>query len=593
LLGLAQDASTPAERTDPAGPQGEAAPQTRAKPDAAAARKNEIKKGEGDGRLEAHLKDEDIRLVLGMISEQTGLSILASKNVTGNVTASFKGVSSEEALTAILKSAGFVWRREDGFIYVGTPADFQSQEQAEDRLGTRLYRPNYVTAKELEQLITPLLTPTIGKVKATTASKVGIGADTSATGGDDYAGSEVVIVRDYDAVLAVVDQVVADLDRRPTQVAIEAMILSVKLDDETRFGVDFEFLRNKAHVRMASGSPLSDLSQVSFDNGGLKFGFLDSSLGAFLDAIETIGDANIIATPRLMCLNRQRAEFLVGAQLGYVSTTQTETATTQNVEFLEVGTQLRLRPFIASDGMVRLEIHPELSTGEVRVQNNFTLPEKEVTQVTSNVMVHDGSTVIIGGLIRDEMSESATQLPLLGSLPWVGWAFRHTTQNTERREILVLITPHIIYEPEMSYRGDKAAREFHHRHLNYADQSCPLGKRFLGRKYFHAAQRAWYAGNQKKALKLIDLSIHFDPLRRAALELRSDIVAGNHAGDHTDASPGRVGPLDHPLDADVVAPWVMDELRGVPTASAPVKHPVDPGASPTVRDLDPPRRKQE
>jgi hypothetical protein len=182
---------------------------------------------------------------------------------------------------------------------------------------------------------------------------------------------------------------------------------------------------------------------------------------------------------------------------------------------------------------------------------------------------------------------------VLGSLPWVGWAFRHTTQSTERREILVLITPHIIYEPEMSHQGDKAAREFHHRHLNYADQSCPLGKRYLGRKYFHAAQRAWYQGNQKKALKLVDLSIHFDPLRRAALELRADIVAGNRAGDHTDVSPGRIGPQDHPIDADVVAPWVMDELRGVPGASAPVRHPVEHGASPTVRDLQPPRRKEE
>lgn len=540
---------------------------------------------EGDGRVTLHCRGSDLREVLDLLSQQGDINIIPSKSVAGEVTASLPNVSLQEALDVIVKSAGYMWRSDGKFIHVGTREDFKAMDQASDRIGTRVYRPNYITAKDLEQLITPLLTPSVGVVKAAAPSTVGIAADGASAGGDNYAGAEAVVVRDFENVLASIDQLIAEMDRRPTQVAIEAMILSVKLDDEHRFGVDFQFLRNNDHVRLATGSPLSTLGEISFDSGGLKFGYLDSSLSMFLDAVETIGDANIIATPRVLCLNRQRAEILIGAQLGYVNTTQTETSSTQSVDFLEVGTQLRIRPFIASDGMVRMEVHPELSTGTVRVEQNFTLPDKDVTQVTSNIMVRDGSTVVIGGLIRDEMTNSGTQVPLLGSLPWIGPAFRRSTQSLERREIIVLITPHIVYEPEIGIQGDKAAREFHHRHMVYADKLSPLGKRHLGRRYFHKAQEAWHQGDQQQALWLVNLSIHFDPLNRAAIDLRSDITSDNPQGDHTDVHPPRLAPNLHPLDGEVLAPWIADELGRPPY---PLRHPVDPGARGPTREISPP-----
>lgn len=540
---------------------------------------------EGDGRITLRCQGSDLRSVLELLSRQGDLNIIPAKSVAGEVTASLPNVGVEEALDVIVKSAGYLWRREGKFIHVGTRDDFKAMDQASDRLGTRVYHPNYVSARELEQLVTPLLTPSVGKVKATSPPKAGIATDDTAAGGDDFAGSETVIVHDYENILAMIDQIVARVDRRPTQVAIEAMILSVKLDDEHRFGVDFEFLRNNDHIRLATGSPLNTLGEISFEDGGLKFGYLDTNLAMFLDAVETIGDANVIATPRVLCLNRQRAEIHIGAQLGYVDTTQTETASTQSVKFLDVGTFLRIRPFISEDGTVRLEVHPELSTGVVRVEQGLTLPDKDVTKVTSNVMVRDGSTIVIGGLIRDEMTNSMTQVPLFGSLPWIGPAFRRSTQSMERREIIVLITPHIVYEPEVGIQGDKAAREFHHRHMAYADKLSPLGKRHLGRRYFHQAQRAWQQGDQDKALWLINLSIHFDPLSRAAIDLRSDITSNNAQGDHTDVHPPRLAPNLHPLDGELLAPWLVDEL-GRP--AYPLQHPVDAGTPGAMRPLAPP-----
>ena len=122
----------------------------------------------------------------------------------------------------------------------------------------------------------------------------------------------MLLVRDSKPVLAQIDQVVDEVDRRPLQVAIEAMILSVKLDDSNKFGINFELLRDQNNIRIVSGTPTSSLATMDFDDGGLKIGFLDSSLSAFLDALETVGDANVIASPRLMCLNKQRAEIHIG-----------------------------------------------------------------------------------------------------------------------------------------------------------------------------------------------------------------------------------------------------------------------------------------
>jgi type IV pilus assembly protein PilQ len=270
-----------------------------------------------------------------MIAEQAGLNVVASKSVKGNVTASLTHVDIDAALEAILRSEGLHARREGTFLYVGTPEDFQRMENTLDKVATRIYRPNYVTAAELQSLITPMLTVAIGSISVSTPAEVGMTAGMSGAGGDNFAGGDVLMVRDYEAVLAQIDQVVDEVDRRPLQVAIEAMILSVKLDDSHSMGVDFALLLNETdglgipNSLLVSGTPLQSLENLSTGDGGLKFGFLDSRLDLFITALETVGDTNVVASPHLMCLNKQPAEILIGSQLGYVSTTVTESAATQ------------------------------------------------------------------------------------------------------------------------------------------------------------------------------------------------------------------------------------------------------------------------
>jgi len=555
--------------------------------------------GAGPDQLMINIQDENIRTVLEAFSAQGDLNILASPNVQGNVSAVLSNVDLETALDAILKSTGFVSRREGNFIYVGTVEDFQRTDQQLDEIATRMYRPNYVTAAELQALLEPLVTSGIGKISVTSPTENGIAPDANAAGGDTYAAGETVIVQDYRAVLEQFDQIVREVDQRPTQVAIEAMILSVRLSDAFRFGIDWDLLRDRETIEFSLGAPggttvSSDGLDTSTSGnsditGGLTFAFLDSSLGSFLEALETVGDANVIATPRLMCLNKQRAEILIGAELGYVSTTVTETSTSQSVEFLEVGAQLRLRPFISSDGNIRMEVHPELSTGQVRIEGGFTLPDKELTSVTTNIMVRDGCTLIIGGLVREDLQTNTTQIPLLGNLPGVGVLFRQKEEVVDRREILVLVTPHIVYEPQACAEGEQGACEFHRRQAIYADKMSPVGKRLMGRKYFQLAQQTWSVGDRPAALRYIHWSIHFDPLNRAAIDLQSEIEAGGPPSDHGLPAPHHGPPMEAPLDGEEISPWLMDALSTESPLEPHPTHPRDPGTPGEQREIARPR----
>ena len=212
-------------------------------------------------------------------------------------------------------------RHEGKFIYVGTPQDFATMETTADTVGMRIYRPNYVTAKELQALITPLLTASVGKISVTIPSEVGIPQGGTQTGGDTYANGEAVLVQDYEATLQAIDQVVREIDNGPMQVAIEAMILSVKLNDENKFGVNLQALRQANDLRLGSGSfstapltaparsiqlPAVSSARINSTMAACSLPFSTATSVLFLTALESIGDTDVIATPRLLCLTSKR-----------------------------------------------------------------------------------------------------------------------------------------------------------------------------------------------------------------------------------------------------------------------------------------------
>lgn len=528
---------------------------------------------EGDDKLTIVIQDSDIREVLELLSEQGQLNILPSQNVQGTVSASLTKVDIRTALAAILRSTGYVMQQEGDFIYVGTPEDMESMQRLHDQIGTRIYRLKYIRATEVQTLITPMLTEGAGTISISTEAKIGISPDSNNPGSDDYAGVETVIIRDYEQNLAKIDRAILEIDCRPLQVAIEAMILSVQLDDSLDMGVSFEALRQNDHIRLISGFPPQSLASLDLDEGGLKLGYLDANLSLFVEALEGVGETNVIAAPQLLVLNKQKAEILIGEQKGYISTTVTETASTQSVEFLEVGTQLRIRPFITNDGMVRLDVHPEISTGEVRVESGLTIPDKEVTQVTTNIMCPDGRTVVIGGLIKSSQTKSALQIPYLGSLPGAGLLFRQKSEELERQELIVLITPRIVDPNHISEDGEKARDLFEIQHEYSADKMSPLSKRHIGRNYYRLATSAWATGDAYSALRYVNLAIHYDNTQLEAVALREEIISQTGLGDRTVHSHLKEGlaPWNHPHGVQV-SPWHLDQIETGP--------PITPGYQP-------------
>jgi hypothetical protein len=184
----------------------------------------------------------------------------------------------------------------------------------------------------------------------------------------------------------------------------------------------------------------------------------------------------------------------------------------------------------------------------VRIEQGLTLPDKDVTQVTTNVMCYDGCTVIIGGLIREDLTTNTSQVPYLGSLPWVGPLFQLNRETIERREIIVLITPHIVRDPLAAAEGARAQAEFLRRQENYADKMSVIGKRHWGLHYLRLARAAWNANDTPTALRYVNLSIHFDPMNGEATALHSEIVSTLPPGADNIHNHLRQGlaPLDHP-----------------------------------------------
>jgi type IV pilus secretin PilQ/predicted competence protein len=456
-----------------------------------------------------HVNELDVRQLLELLSRRSGLNILVSPRVSGTITANFEGTTVDEVLKAVIKLAGLVEKKEGTIHYLYTKGELDDDAEItkREKILTRVYKLNYVRSDEMLGMIRPFLSADVGlkRVSVTPSYRFGIGesatfvsggaAGASAgggggggtantggptnqgasgggatvggyqppTGGNSNSDSDLLIVQDYESNLKIIDQIVRRIDRRPFQVLIEAVIISVDLERARELGVNFGVVDNLGTALGTIGSGASLNNNVGFNPtqllttggkiagvttdptgfasaaNGAKFGFVANNVTGFVQALETIGSTKILASPRILVLNKQRAEIQLGQRLGFQTFSQNFTSTIQQVQFLNTGTLLRIRPFISEDGMVRMEIHPERSSGTVT--NN--IPNQQTAELTTNVMVPDGATLVIGGLMEDEDDYSIQGLPGLARLPVLGYLFGFRQKNEGRRELVVLLTPHI------------------------------------------------------------------------------------------------------------------------------------------------------
>ncbi len=527
------------------------------------------------GKVDLAVKDLEIAKVLQLLSIQSQKNIVTSRNVSGTVSADLYGVTFHEALTSILEPNGFGYEEKGNFIYVYTADELKEREDARRTLTTKVIRLNYLNGEDAKTIAEAMVSDS-GSITFSSAVEGGMLPSESDAGANSFALPDAIIVRDYEENVSAIEALVAELDVRPKQVLIEATILQASLTEDNEFGVDFSVFTNLNAFDFAN--PLNVVNNLIGGNGpagdsggavqsgvgntaapgGVKVGYVGSDAAVFVRALDTVTDTTVVAKPNILVLNRQKADLLVGQRLGYLSTTVTDTSNTQTVEFLDVGTQLTVRPFISNEGTVRLELRPAISDGSVREQAGFVIPDETTQELITNVIVEDGQTVVIGGLFKEDVSNSRNQVPGLGDIPLLGAAFKGEDDSVERSEVIFLIKTSIM-EPTHLTRGGEAAEEaIRNKRLGAKQGLLPWSNEKLVSSNLITAREALENGDDKKALWHTNLALHIAPTSADALALKQKIT-GEQIAFH-DRSQLK-GIMDALIEEDVeaFAPTTPDE----------------------------------
>jgi type IV pilus assembly protein PilQ len=499
------------------------------------------------GSVEIHVNDANLLEVLRMLSLQSRKNIIASKNVTGNVTANLYNVTVPEALDAILQSNGFVYREKGNFIYIYTAKELADLDKSARVIGTEVFHLYYTPAANAASMIKPALSAE-SQVAVTAAAQSGIDTTSSDAGGNSHSTEDMLVVTDYTDNLEKVRKILKEVDRRPQQVLVEATILAATLQDNNALGVDFsvmggvkfdQFLSAPAQtITNAAAGALQNsnskagvggygVGQTSFTNnlppGGLRVGVLTNNVSVFIQALESTTNTTVLANPKVLSLDKQKGYVHVGRSDGYQTTTVSSTTSTQTVQFLDSGTTLAFRPYIGDDGYVRMEIHPEDSSGGLTSAN---LPFKTTTEVTTNMMVKDGRTIVIGGLFRDAPSTTRSQVPGLGSIPFLGALFREQQDSNTRQEIIILLTPHVLKDDAVySQLSEQQMKRVEELHVGVRKGMMFFGRERLAEAAYENAvtELAKPVPDRNLALWHLDMATNLNPTFLEAIELKEKV----------------------------------------------------------------------
>ncbi len=305
------------------------------------------------------------------------------------------------------------------------------------------------------------------KVKAPPLSK-----DSQITA--DKATNTLVIVAEPEEYQILVD-IIKELDARRTMVFVEALFIEVKKDKALELGVEWR-VGNEYSGGLGDGSGgvwaagsrpassyLSDFESGTLSNG-LSAGILGNgitlgdvvfpTIGAFVKAVRTDSDFNIISTPQILTLDNEEATIEVGQNIPFVTRVDQGTSSTdraiQNIEYKDVGVTLKVTPQINDNRYVRLNVEQSVKSvlETTALEGTVLAPTTTFRTTQSSIAVRDGETAVIGGLIDSQLTRGKTQTPCLGGIPGLGWAFKQVNDRDAATDLMVFLTPHIIEDPE-------------------------------------------------------------------------------------------------------------------------------------------------
>jgi type IV pilus assembly protein PilQ len=402
-----------------------------------------------------------------MITEQADVDYIKSPTVTGNITVRLTDVPLKEALKSILDVHGYGCIIDKNVISV---VPLNEIAQKEELLDTKVYQITYADIQDVEKALQKF----ISKRGTMSSSR----------------GSSTIIVTDTESKIKDIDNFIEKIDRVTPQVLVEVRIYDITSTDGFDIGADWtagrnnpitEYRDNYEDISVAAdgtrtttktirklketswGQTLTGLTTTdtyskskpftggSFDvdtAGTIRLALLDTvKLDIALNILRSEVGAKLLANPRILALDNEPADFKIVTQIPYTEVTQTaQGGSMTSTRFKDVGVQLKVTPHVTRDGMVRLNINPEFS---VRV-GSTTPPTVDTRKMTTQALVKDGQTVVLGGLRKREVTQDVTKIPILGDIPLLGNLFMDSEETVVTNELLIFITPTIVITQALS-----------------------------------------------------------------------------------------------------------------------------------------------
>ena len=397
-----------------------------------------------DQKMSINMEDSDIKNVLMLIGELTGLNIVISPAVKDTITASLIDVSVKSALDAILKPNGYSYFVQENIIVVK-----DSQTQMVGELETVVVKLNFINSSDLIGTLNAVMTPR-GKVQPFTplVSK-----------SSNSASCNIIVISDIQENIGSILKIIETLDVPIPNINIAIRFIETNLDTLRGFGVDWS--QTPLSPGEYGSQDTSSILNISFDN--VTIATLNPlQLTNALRLMQARGQSKLLSSPQVTTLDNHEAEtetvttvFIEGniasASQQYSQGNQNQNNTgafgnvlVNQVQEKDIGIKLKVTPRINNEMkitmMVDAQVEALLSAAEIDTQKPRSTKRSVKTQVT----VEDGNTVIIGGLIAENALESKKFVPIISAIPIIGKLFQSTTIEKEQRELLIFITPTIV-----------------------------------------------------------------------------------------------------------------------------------------------------
>ncbi|HUW20861.1 MAG TPA: secretin N-terminal domain-containing protein [Sedimentisphaerales bacterium] len=379
--------------------------------------------------------------VIRMMAEQADVDIIKSPAVEGIVTARLTDVPLEEALNNILAAHGYGCIKDRNMIRIVPLKDIT---QEAERFVSKTYQITYADVKEVAEALDKFKSPQ------------GIVSFSK--------GTSNVIVTDTESKIKAMDTFIEQIDRITPQLLVEARIYDITSREAFDLGIEWEAGRNTTIGDTIGDNPTAGhrrpfaIGRVGMATdeaedivGNFRIGWFAGGIDidAVIRAEQKNIDAKLLANPRILVLDNEKALFDIVREIPYKETSITGSTVQETIKFKNVGVRFEVTPHVTRDGMVRLNIVPEF--GVVVSQDPDTgVPTVDTRKVNTIALVKDGHTVVLGGLRKKDVAKQINKVPLLGDLPLLGGLFRFEGEDTAVTELVVFITPRIIEQPVMS-----------------------------------------------------------------------------------------------------------------------------------------------